>query len=151
MTHDKLKFRRQVVATYDQLIANTEDLALKQFFIEEKLKVEQRINEFRMRKVLLSNPTFVLLIAPMNTNQVVLELPMSSPTESHAKYEVAEELMAAFTEDGVKLYNGEFLAIVVRKAFHDSNVREVNTIMNDKNTYIDSRGFRVTNGAISWI
>ena len=148
---DKNKIFQQVVATYDQLIANTEDLALKQFFIEEKLKVEQRINEFWMRKVLLSNPTFVLLIAPMNTNQVVLELPMSSSTESHAKYEVAEELMAAFTEDGVKLYNGEFLAIVVRKAFHDSNVREVETIMNDKNAYIDSRAFRVLDGAISWI
>lgn len=148
---DKNKIFQQVVATYDQLIANTEDLALKQFFIEEKLKVEQRINEFWMRKVLLSNPTFVLLIAPMNTNQVVLELPMSSPTESHAKYEVAEELMAAFTEDGVKLYNGEFLAIVVRKAFHDSNVREVETIMNDKNAYIDSRAFRVSDAAISWI
>ena len=152
MTHnDKIKLRQQVVETYDQLIANTEDLSLRQYFIEEKLKVEQRINEFWMRKVLLSNPTFVLLIAPMNTNQVVLELPMSSPTESQARFEVAEELMAAFTHDGIKLYNGDFLAIVVRKAFHDRNVREVNTIMNDKNTYIDSRSFRVTNGAISWI
>lgn len=52
-TYDKIALRQEVVETYDQLIANTEDLALKQFFIEEKLKVEQRINEFWMRKVFL--------------------------------------------------------------------------------------------------
>ena len=126
-------------------------MTLRQYFFEEKLKVEQRINEFWMRKVLLSNPTFVMLIAPVSTNQVVLELPMFSPTESQARFEMAEELMAAFTQDGVKLYNGGFLVIVVRKAFHDSNVREMDVIINNKNAYITSRSFKVSDGAISWM
>ena len=148
---DRIKLRQQLVSTYDQWIANTEDLTLKQYFIEEKMKIEQRINEFWIRKVLLSNPKFSILIAPQNTDVVVCQIPMSSPTEEHARQEIGEALLNAFSVDGLRLYDGDFTAIVVRNSLYNKTVRKVADIMNDNEAYVTSAAFRVEKGNICWI
>lgn len=148
---DRIKLREQLVEAYDQWIANAEDLTLKQYFIEEKIKIEQRINEFWVRKVLLSNPKFSILIAPQNTNIVVCQIPMSSPTEEQARQEIGEALLNAFSMDGLRLYDGEFTVIVVRNSLYNKTERKVAEIMNDNEAYVTSAAFRVEKGGISWI
>ena len=146
---DKNRFKKQLVATYDQLIESADDLILRQYFIEERLKIEQRVNDFWLRKVLLSNPMFLLLIAPHATKQVVFTLPMTSATEEQAKMEVGAAIMSLASEYGVHLYDGEYNAIVVRKSLYN-NERAVTDITNDEGACVTSKAFAVKEGSIKW-
>lgn len=148
---ERIKLRRLLVETYDQWIANTSDLTLRQYFIEEKMKIEQRINEFWIRKVLLSNPKFSILIAPHNTDVVVCQIPMSSPTEEQAIQELGEALVNVFTTEWLSLYDGDFTAIVVRNNLYDKSVRIVADIINNNETYVSSATFKVEKGGFSWL
>lgn len=147
---ERIKLKEEVVRVYEQWISQTEDLILKQFFIEEKMKAEQRVNEFWLRKVLLSNPSFMMLIGSMVTNRVLLAAPMSSPTEDNAKFEVTSELSRLFSEEGLRLFDGEYILLIVRKSFYNISERDLAAIMNNNEAYITSKAFKVSNGNVQW-
>lgn len=147
---ERIKLKEEVVRVYEQWISQTEDLILKQFFIEEKMKAEQRVNEFWLRKVLLSNPSFMMLIGSMATNRVLLAAPMSSPTEDNAKFEVTSELSRLFSEEGLRLFDGEYILLIVRKSFYNISERDLAAIMNNNEAYITSKAFKVSNGNVQW-
>lgn len=147
---ERIKLKEEVVRVYEQWISQTEDLILKQFFIEEKMKAEQRVNEFWLRKVLLSNPSFMMLIGSMATNRVLLAAPMSSPTEDNAKFEVTSELSRLFSEEGLRLFDGEYILLIVRKSFYNISERDLAAIMNNNEAYITSKAFKVCNGNVQW-
>lgn len=147
---ERIKLKEEVVRVYEQWISQTEDLILKQFFIEEKMKAEQRVNEFWLRKVLLSNPSFMMLIGSMVTNRVLLAAPMSSPTEDNAKFEVTSELSRLFSEEGLRLFDGEYILLIVRKSFYNISERDLAAIMNNNEADITSKAFKVSNGNVQW-
>lgn len=147
---ERIKLKEEVVRVYEQWISQTEDLILRQFFIEEKMKAEQRVNEFWLRKVLLSNPSFMMLIGSMVTNRVLLAAPMSSPTEDNAKFEVTSELSRLFSEEGLRLFDGEYILLIVRKSFYNISERDLAAIMNNNEAYITSKAFKVSNGNVQW-
>ena len=95
----------------------------------------------------LENVTFLILIASEKDYIVSHCYPMESRIESDAKNDVTVELEKLPSNSGLILHDGDYLAIVVRKATYDRTKIICREISKDRNTYITSKAFSV-NGRI---
>lgn len=132
------------------LIPNKEveqDLPKHQSYYEKKCETEARISLMQQRIHFLENVTFLILIASEKDYIVSHCYPMESRIESDAKNDVTVELEKLPSNSGLILHDGDYLAIVVRKATYDRTKIICREISKDRNTYITSKAFSV-NGRI---
>lgn len=116
---------------------------------ERKLESEDHINLMRQRIHFLENVTFLILIASDKDYIVSHCYPMESRIECDAKNDITAELKDLPSNCGLILPDGDYLAIVVRKANYDRTKINSNFILNDRNSYITSRAFSVVDRVIS--
>lgn len=144
--------KNELIENEIALIPNTEveqNLPKPQSFYEKKCETEARISFMKQRIFFLENVTFLILIASEKDNIVSHCYPMESRIESDAKNDVTAELEELPSNYGLILLDGDYLAIVVRKATYDRMKIICSEILNDRNTYITSKAFRVNDRVIS--
>lgn len=134
------------------LIPNKEveqDLSKPQSYYEKKCETEARISLMQQRIHFLENVIFLILIASEKDYIVSHCYPMESRIESDAKNDVTVELEKLPSNSGLILHDGDYLAIVVRKATYDRTKIICREILKDRNTYITSKAFSVNGRIIS--
>lgn len=126
-----------------------QELPKLQTFYKKKCDSEARLSLMQERIHFLENVTFLILIASEKDFMVSQCYPMESRTESDAKNDIAAELEKLPSNYGLILPDGDYLAIVVRKATYDMKKLICSEILKDRNSYITSKAFSANDGDIS--
>lgn len=146
-----VKGKEKLIKNEIALISNKEEeLEIPKItaIYERKHDSEARISLMQQRIHFLENVTFLILILSEKDFLVSHCYPMESRTESDAKNDITAELEVLPSNYDLILPDGDYLAIVVRKATYDRTKIICSEISKDRNTYITSKAFCVNDGVI---
>ena len=130
--------------------AKVDKTAEGQDLTQKNIKEEQdKLNDLYLRRALLKNPSFQMVVAPMPSEIVTNMFSMSSRSQSEAIDETYDELILAVKDGRFKPYNGEFHIIVVRTAlFRLERSHNIIEIING-DAFITDMVVKVENSVIS--
>ena len=148
-----VKLKDEVIESERKLIINKDAEQPKlQALYEQKNDTEAKISLMHQKICHLESLPFFILIASQNDNIVTHCYPMESRMECDAKKDIEGELECLPTNYELKLPDGEYIAIVVRKAKYDKRRISCKEILNDNNpstdSYITSKAFEVKDGIL---
>ena len=108
---------------------------------KEKQELEAKLQYLRGKELILSNPTFILLIGKQEGNEVTDSFPMLSQIESEARLTIDDEIRKAVNNQNLILNKGEYVAIAVRRMQYKFQSVKMPDLMNDNKCYVSSKAF----------
>ena len=108
---------------------------------KEKQELEAKLQYLRRKELILSNPTFILLIGKQEGNVVTDSFPMLSQIESEARLTIDDEIKKVVNNQNLILNKGEYVAIAVRRILYKLQSVKMSDLLNDNNYYVSSKAF----------
>ncbi len=150
---ERIDFHRQLLNEHIKQLENC-NTSGRETIEKEKSKEEQIIETLIIkRNSLLSMPKFLFLIADEKQNKVIESISTYIETADEAKRFVVRIMEKLLEDNQVKMKLGNYIGIIVRKAFYEKMAEKetVSAIFNNRDTYVTSQIFVVTDNGVAFL